>query len=80
MSRKHCGKRRNCLLRAVSPFATVFLKAVVLMRQNEYLWSKGLTSLQVFLFWKTQAAYSDQSDLDLKVIEWSFTSSGANTS
>ena len=22
--RKHCGKRRNCLLRAISPFPTVF--------------------------------------------------------
>ena len=24
--RKHCGKRRNCLLRAISPFPTVFSK------------------------------------------------------
>ena len=24
--RKHCGKRRNCSLRAISPFPTVFLK------------------------------------------------------
>ena len=24
--RKHCGKRRNCLLRAISPFLTVFSK------------------------------------------------------
>ena len=27
LSRKHCGKRRNCLLRAVSPFPTMFSKA-----------------------------------------------------
>ena len=26
MGRKHCGKRRNCLLRAVSPFPTAFSK------------------------------------------------------
>ena len=26
-SRKHCGKRRNCSLRAISPFPTVFSKA-----------------------------------------------------
>ena len=26
MVRKHCGKRRNCLLQAISPFATVFSK------------------------------------------------------
>ena len=24
--RKHCGERRNCLLRAISPFPTVFSK------------------------------------------------------
>ena len=28
LRRKHCGKRRNCLLRAISPFPTMFLKAV----------------------------------------------------
>ena len=28
LSRKHCGKRRNCSLRAISPFATMFSKAV----------------------------------------------------
>ena len=27
MDRKHCGKRRNCFLRAISPFPTVFQKA-----------------------------------------------------
>ena len=26
MGRKHCGKRRTCLLRAISPFPTVFSK------------------------------------------------------
>ena len=26
MGRKHCGKRRNCSLRAISPFSTVFSK------------------------------------------------------
>ena len=28
LSRKHCGKRRNCSLRAISPFPTMFSKAV----------------------------------------------------
>ena len=28
MGRKHCGKRRNCLLRAISSFLTVFSKAL----------------------------------------------------
>ena len=27
LSRKHCGKRRNCSLRAISPFPTMFSKA-----------------------------------------------------
>ena len=26
MGRKHCGKRRNCSLRAISPFPTMFSK------------------------------------------------------
>ena len=29
MGRKHCGKRRNCSLRAISPFPTVFCKRLV---------------------------------------------------
>ena len=29
MGRKHCGKRRNCLLRAISPFPTVFSKGLI---------------------------------------------------
>ena len=28
LSRKHCGKRRNCSLRAISSFPTMFSKAV----------------------------------------------------
>ena len=28
MDRKHCGKRRNCLLQAISPFPTVFSKGL----------------------------------------------------
>ena len=28
LSRKHCGKRRNCSLQAISPFPTMFSKAV----------------------------------------------------
>ena len=39
LSRKHCGKRRNCSLRAISSFPTMFS----MMCENEYLWSKGLS-------------------------------------
>ena len=28
LSKKHCGERRNCSLRAISPFPTMFSKAV----------------------------------------------------
>ena len=28
LSRKHCGKRTNCLLQAICPFPTMFSKAV----------------------------------------------------
>ena len=28
LSRKHCGKRRSCSSRAISPFPTMFSKAV----------------------------------------------------
>ena len=45
LSRKHCGKRRNCLLRAISPFPTMFSEAVLLMcltitRRQILDWSK----------------------------------------
>ena len=30
MARKHCGKSRNCSLRAISPFPTVFSKGLFL--------------------------------------------------
>ena len=41
--RKHCGKRGNCSLRAISPFPTMFSKScLVLMYQVDYLWGKGL--------------------------------------
>ena len=33
--RKHCGKRRNCSLRAISPFPTVFSKRLVSKRRQK---------------------------------------------
>ena len=39
MGRKHCGKKRNCLLQAISPFPTVFSKD---------LYSKQVTNLGLF--------------------------------
>ena len=43
IDRKHGGKRRNCSLRAISPFPTVFFKRLVLhTRKNQGLFGKGL--------------------------------------
>ena len=42
-SRKHCGKRRNCLLRAISAFPTVFKRLVFYGRQKVWLYGNGLT-------------------------------------
>ena len=40
---KHCGKRRNCSSRAISPFPTVFSKRLVLQtHENQGLLRKGL--------------------------------------
>ena len=42
MDRKHCGKRRNCSLRAIFPFPTVFSKDLLQTRKNQGLFGKGL--------------------------------------
>ena len=41
--RKHCGKRRNCSLQAISPFSTVFNSVILETRKNQGLFGKGLT-------------------------------------
>ena len=44
--RKHCGKRRNCSLRAISSFPTLFLKDLFCRHiQNKVLFVKGLNLL-----------------------------------
>ena len=46
MVRKHCGKRRNCSLRAISPFPTVFSKDLYCRHiKNQGLFGKGLNGL-----------------------------------
>ena len=43
LSRKQCGKRKKLLIMSNLSFPhNVFKSSRVLMRQNEYLWSKGL--------------------------------------
>ena len=41
-NRKHCGKRRNCLLQAISPFPTVFSRLVLQTCKKQVLFGKGL--------------------------------------
>ena len=44
-SGKHCGKRRNCSIWAISSFVTMFSKSRLLYRhQNASIWGKGLTA------------------------------------
>ena len=38
--RKHCGKRRNCLLQAISPFRTVFLKDFYFSHVKTRIWER----------------------------------------
>ena len=47
--RKHCGKRRNCSLRAISPFPTVFSKTCPADTNNQGLFGKGLKDRHVTL-------------------------------
>ena len=45
---KHCGKRRNCSLQAISPFPTVFSKDLYLQtRKNQGLFGKGLNTFSI---------------------------------
>ena len=46
MGRKHCGKRRNCSLRAISPFPSVFKRLVSQGHQKASLSGNGLNHLQ----------------------------------
>ena len=41
MCRKHCGKRRNCSLRAISPFPAVFSKDLYLrhVKNQDLFWN-----------------------------------------
>ena len=50
--RKHCGKRRYCLLREISPFPTVFSKHLYSTHmKNQGLFGKGLILYQMTNFW-----------------------------
>ena len=39
--RKHCGKRRNCSLRAISPFPTVFSRLLLRTHKTRACLGKG---------------------------------------
>ena len=49
LSRKRCGKRRNCSLRAISPFPTMFSKAVKCGRVKMSIYGvKGKMTFSLF--------------------------------
>ena len=43
MGRKYRGKRRNCPIRTISPFLTVFLRLILQTRKNQGLFGKRLS-------------------------------------
>ena len=46
LSRAHCWKRRNCSVTSNFYFShNVVISCLLLKRQNEYLWSKGLSHI-----------------------------------
>ena len=48
VGRKHCEKRRNCLLQAIAPFLTMFstvIHCISFMRQNAVLCGNGLNDI-----------------------------------
>ena len=50
-SRKHCAKKEKLLITSNFSFShNVFNTCLLLMRQNEYLWSKGLNFSSAFGF------------------------------
>ena len=50
--KKHCGKWRNCSLRAIHPFPTVFLKDLYSKHvKQQSLFGRGLTPYQTTKFY-----------------------------
>ena len=49
MGRKHCGKRRNCSLRAIPPFPTVFSKGSFPRGVIVWEWDKPFPNKPFFL-------------------------------
>ena len=61
--RKHCGKRRNCSLRAISPFPTVFSKDLNYRHvKTRACLGKGLSDDKTFAATKLKAHADDKSD------------------
>ena len=67
MGGKHCWKRRNCSLRAISPFPTVFTKDLYLQtRKNQGLFWKGLRVVQFESFCRQQIKFNLNFEKDGK--------------
>ena len=64
MYRKHCGKKRNCSLRAISLFPTVFKRRVPQTCKNQGLFWKGLkccTFVPCFIYWPPHPSFLTHS-------------------
>ena len=63
MDRKHCGKRRNCSLRAISPFPTVFSKDLYYTHVQPGLVWERVNSLpnDKILDWSKWEAFADDN-------------------
>ena len=65
MGRKHCGKRRNCSLRAISPFPTVFSKDLHCRHVKiQGLFGKGLSVIMNIIEYKYHIILSHQDPED----------------
>ena len=67
LRRKHCGKRRNCSLRAISPFPTMFSKAVWCwyIKISNYGVKGYLFCVNTFIYINTEKSSLDSTSWEL---------------
>ena len=66
--RKHCGKRRNCSLRAISPFPSVFKRLVSQTCQKVSLCGNGLKNSKILELSKQTKHTNNNSNVNLVMI------------
>ena len=69
MGRKHCGKRRNCSLRAISPFSTVLSKGLFpRLSKGVIVWEWVKETLLTALFLSAKGLTI--IDIDITYFQW----------